>query len=154
MARRYDPELALADRFKTYLDATLSEALRMASPVVTFYDLMAQDDAHRVVVMVESCTTLPNAPQNYIAQVEVTVKSQTAQKSLKADVESHFDRANEVREALCRATAVAELNTGVGLGVSYVSPVQKYSTDVRDGWIYSAVTLSVSCHTRDAADDV
>lgn len=155
MARRYDPELALADRFKAYLDATLSEALRTASPVVTFYDPMAQEDAHRVVVLVHNCDTVTNDPCSFTGEVEVTVKSQLAQVSLSADMAAHFDRTNEVREALLRTTLVAGLNEGsVGLGVSYVSPKRTLRTDVREGWVYSEMRMAVACHARLAAEDV
>lgn len=155
MARRYDPELALADRFKVYLDATLSETLRQASPVVTFYDPMAQDDAHRVVVLIHNCDTQTNDPYSFKAEVEVTVKSQLAQVSLSEDMTAHFDRTNEVREALLRTTLAEGLNTGsVGLGVTYVSPKRTLRTDVREGWAYSEMRMAVACHSRLAADDV
>ena len=155
MARRYDPELALAERFKAYLEATLSEALITASPVVTFFDPMAQDDAHRVVVLIHDCDTQTNSPQSYVATVEVTVKSQLAESSLKKDLEAHFDRTNEVREALLRMTLVDGLNAGsVGLGVDYVSPKRTLKTDMVSCWAYSEMRLSVACHTRAAGDDV
>lgn len=155
MARRYDPELALADRFKAYLEATLSEDLRMASPVVTFYDPAAQDDAHRVVVLVHNVTTLPNDRASFEAVVEVTVKSSIAQPTMQEDMSAHFDRTNEVREAVLRSEAVDEMNAdSVGLGVNFIAPEISMSTDVREGWVYSETKLTVSCWARAAEDEV
>lgn len=156
MARRYDPEFATAERFEKYLKKTLSEALQQASPVVTFFDPMAQDDAHRVVVMPKDFDTQVNSPQNWTGAVEIVVKSQLHQgKKMRIDVAAHFDRANELREAVLRGDLREKLDTGsVGLGFDFVSPEMKLQTDAREGWIYSAITVLFSCYARAAADDV
>ena len=154
MARRYDPEFAVADRFKAYLEATLSEALTLKSPVVTFYDPMAQDDAARIVVFPQEFDSETNSPQNWSGEVQITVKSQCAQKTMKKDIEAHADKTNEVREALLRSEMLTELNNGVGLGISFISRAMKFKTDVVQGWIYSDAIFDVKCHAREAADDV
>lgn len=150
--RRYDPEFALAEVIKQYLDAKLSETLRMASPVVTFYDPMAQDDAHRVVVLIHGAETNVNSPTSWKCQVEVTVKSQTAQKTLQKDMKAHFDRTNEVRDALLVQGMADELDTiDPGLGVPFGSPSRTLSTDVRDGWVYSEIRFDVQAYARQTA---
>lgn len=147
--RRYDPELAVSEAFKGYLDAALSEALRQISPVVTFYDPMAQDKAHRVVVLVHECTTKPNTKTAWDAVVEVTVKSRTQQATLKKDMADHFDRSNEVREALFRDELTAGLDAvKPGLGIDHVSTEIHLATEVRDGWVYSEARFEVSCYAR------
>jgi len=108
-----------------------------------------------VVVLVHNVATQENDRVSFVAQVEVTVKSSIAQPTMREDMEAHFDRTNEVREALLRGEAVDEMNAGsVGLGVNFIAPEISMSTDVREGWVYSETKLTVACWARAADDDV
>lgn len=150
--RRYEPEWALAEIFESYLDEVLDEELFSKSPVVTFFDPMAQDEAERVVVLVHDVETSADGVSNFAAVVEVTVKSQLKKPTLAEDMAAHFERTKAVRDVLCATNLMTELDAvDDGLGVDGVNKRRGMRTQLADGWIYSETKLTVKCFARAAA---
>ena len=151
--RVYEAEWAVAQIFAQYLDEVLpaenNEPFQKC-PCVTFFDPMAQDEADRVVIFIHQVDAPADGAANFVATVEVTIKSRNTQPKMEDDVKRHFARVKLLRGALCDAGMLAALD-GIdsGLGVNYVNNGRQFRTDVAKGWIYSETRLEVKCFARE-----
>jgi hypothetical protein len=141
MSQRYDIEWALAPVVAVYLQGKISDAAQLISPVVTFFDPMAVDEANRFVIEVPSAMTLADSPGNFSGACQCTVKSRWTQKTLAVDMAAHFDRSNQMRDALMSIALANDLNTvagnNAGWKMDYIQPKREFKTVVAEGWVYS-----------------
>jgi hypothetical protein len=148
--RRYDIEWALAPVVALYLQGKISAAAQLISPVVTFFDPMAVDEANRFVIEIPSAATMAESPGNFSGTCQCTVKSRWTQKTLAADMAAHFDRSNWMRDALMSIALVNDLNTAAGNNagwrLDYIQPKREFSTVVAEGWAYSDVKFTFNGH--------
>jgi len=154
--QRYDIEWALAPVVAAYLSGKISPQIQAVSPVITFFDPMAVDEANRIIVEIPNSETMKELTGNFSGVCNVTVKSRWAKPSVAADFKAHYDRVNWTRDSLMSPTLVADLNvsalslsaaagqSSVGFTLDFVKPVLKFKTDVREGWIYSEATFDVT----------
>lgn len=149
-AARFDFEFALPQGFQAYLAAVLSDATTSVSPVVTWFDPMAVDDANRVVVFATRGTAPNNLSSNCDMSVEIGVKSRWAQKTLAADIAAHGARLSDVRNALLEQGLAGDADLQVpGMGIINIDNTRQYESDVIDnGWIISKTTLTVSVFAK------
>lgn len=151
--QRYDIEWALAPVVASYLQGKLDPAIVAASPVITFFDPMAVDEASRIIVEIPQCQTMKELQGNFNGSCNVTVKSRWTKPTVAADFPAHYNRTNFTRDALMSAMLAADLNSAaavlaaaagqpsVGFNLDFVQPVFTFKTDVREGWIYSEASF-------------
>ena len=147
---RYDIEWVLAGAVAAYLGDELSDQSLQASPVVTFFDPMAVAEENRLVVEVPRAVTDKCLKGIFDADVTVTVKSRWTQKTVQTDFQNHYSRTNDCRDKLMAdpETMSAALSGYVnGVVFDYVQPKVEFSTDVREGWIYSEAKLVINGHS-------
>lgn len=163
--RTYVPETLLAQIVVDYLgveldseivgqgDKAMLTVFDGACGLVTFFDPMSIDEADRIVVECTDGETMSEAPANGIFQIEVGLKTQCAQKTLKADYQKHFDRLNALRDNLFSPTLAEDLLThcpGTGIYIEFVQPRRSLSTKATtDFWMYSGTVFRINSHARD-----
>lgn len=148
---RWDFEKAIVETVVLYLQATIDSDVLAAAPVASFYDAMAIDDGARIVVIAEDGETKVSGPGEAIVNVEVGVKTPADQPTLAADVSTHFDRVNCVRDLFATsdpAGDIAAYNVD-GISVDHVETVRRFGTDLNreSAFLYSTLELSIHCHT-------
>ena len=147
------PEYALSLTAKAYLTSALDSADFEAWPLCTYFDPMATDDSNRVVCIVESGESEPEATGNFNLELQVGVKTQWAQPTVETDMQNHFDRVNQVRDALScdQETLVAALITVCpeGFSIHGVDLRRQFTTAVNQGNYYSDIKLTVKAHATE-----
>jgi hypothetical protein len=129
---RYDIETAVAQCFADYLKSTVEAPILAICPVVTFFDPMSIDDAHRIIVHCDTAQSDPTSVGNFDCRVSVDVKSQWTQENIAVDFQAHFRRVNEVRDKLWPAILLASLQAlqSDGLLIEYPQPRRDLSTKI------------------------
>lgn len=153
MSARYDIEGIVADTLSAYLSAQLGSGVTTTCPVVTFYDPMSVDEASRIVVLAPDAASREEAAGNFTVRVEIGIKSRWAQASAGTDWTTHMSRVNLVRGVLWDADLAASLHTEANglIGVNFVQPERKITTDVREGWYYTPTTLTLEVFAMNQA---
>jgi hypothetical protein len=152
--QRYDIEWALAPAVAAYLQGKIDPAIQAVSPVITFFDPMAVDEANRIIVEIPQAKTMKEARGNFSGACKVTVKSRWSKPTVKADFSAHYDRTNWTRDSIISPTLVTDLNSSAlslataagqssaGFTLDFQQPEIVFQTDVREGWIYSEATFN------------
>ena len=147
---RVIPEYACSVAAKDYLTSALDAVDFVEWPICEYFDPMAQDESNRVVCIVESADTEPESTGQFQVELQVGVKTQWAQPSVEADRANHFDRVNQVRDALCgdMETLVTALNSvcPTGFAIHGVNLRRQFTTAVNQGNYYSDVKLTIQAH--------
>jgi hypothetical protein len=151
--QRYDIEWALAPAVAAYLGGKISPDIQSVSPVITFFDPMAVDEANRIIVEIPQAKTMKEARGNFSGTCKVTVKSRWAKPTVKTDFSAHFDRTNWTRDALMSPTLATDVQAAAlvlataagqgstGFNFDFQQPEISFQTDVREGWIYSEASF-------------
>lgn len=155
--QRYDIEWASALIFTEYLKGIISSEIQTASPVITFFDPMAVDEADRIIVEIPNGKTMKESRGNFSAVCKVTVKSRWRKPSVSTDMAAHFDRVNWTRDALLNPAlndettlaAIATTKNILGVAIQFQRPEISFSTDVREGWIYSEASFTFDGYIKE-----
>jgi len=155
---RYDVENQIAALFAAYLVSEVDADMQEDSPIVTFYDPMSVDEENRIVVQVPSGQTRRESMANGLVAVDVGIKSQWHQKTIKDDFKGHFDLVAEVRDKLFAdcdaivaaiiAAAAAQNPPIVGIEIDYIDQQRAFKTEVLDGWLYTETSLQASYYNK------
>ena len=151
---RFDVENALNCAVIGYLKSTVADSTQGQAPIVGFYDPMSYtDEGSRIIVMTPDVQTAVTQT-GFAATVEIGVRSQWAQTTLKADMDAHFARVNDVRSCLLAPDITAQMGTVApsGLIIEQVRPARKYSTSAKlENWIVSFTELTIQGAIHDPA---
>lgn len=148
---RYDFEIAGAQIVADYLSEVLDASITNICPVVTFFDPMSVQDAHRIVVMVPNGSTDSAQPGSAEMLVEVGVRSRYRQTIIQQDFADHFERLNAVRSALFveNLAAVLDIGSPAGIGICHATNKKDFQTNIYgEGWIYSQTSFRITLFAK------
>lgn len=144
---RYDAEMTLAQTIADYLNDVVYDPFRAASPIVTFFDPMSQDEANRIIVIVPSADTNVEDAATFMCEAEIGNKTILSQPTMQQDFADHYARVNAVRDKFYPTDLVSRLQAKApdGFKINYVNPARKFVTQIGD-YLYSALHLSIKCY--------